>query len=493
MIYGGFDMKEEAPYLKEGAKCGRCQCAIVFWLLLCNGILFSLGIACAAMGIWVQFQPGFQWTAGSVGGGVIATGGFLLLIAIFGVVAACKKKTCLFVFYTTLLTLFLLIQLAAMVLAIVATDFMVVVMQHGWDSMSANQRDGVGIYFGCCQVNPAISAAGQARVDSIKQYTENATNNPLCRDGESEACTIYGLDMAKADGGADDVGRMVTFPSYVPSLAATCAGDGASNSKDTVIPPDCQCQKYDGKGVLCTKADANCAANLEGYQACRNAKAVMPICYLDQPGDEDGNKPDKTNQQMTPFPYVIGLSDSLVNVAGNIPSVEAPMAACYAKFEEWLADNKMTVMLILGSIIVYEIFLLLFSFLLCCRCYCSPKIIPPLYAPRFLEVQGTGSHEAAGMYVKTNSPKNGKPMWQKNDKWYISYLMPNWIIADPRSDTHYVFRATQGMETQIPHGFLHGDYPYEKGTWSVGVYGKGPEPTIEIKPEPAHNNMKSRV
>lgn len=380
-------MDTKADYLGEENKC--CGTAMKVWLIICNVILLILGVAALGVGIWVQGQPGFAWTAGSVGVGLIVLGVFLMLIAVMGMIAAWKELRCLMAFYALLLFIFFIAELAALVVSAAATDVAVNLVNEGWIAMSEDQKDGVGIYFGCCGVEAARASKYNADGASTCNAGESDPEDEKTHTMGTGICTVFGMDYA-----VDGKVSQVSFPQYkksfvedtkceaknkataievdklacallnknktecekactwVPAPGAVCMkskadieGNACVASSDTCakIPEICLCEGYDDKGVAVDN------------KVCRNLKAEIPLCSSVEPAV---------------FPFVAGTENKLVNVKDL--TVSAPMAACYSKFETWLAENMMTCIIITAFVFVYQLIQLIFSFMLCCG-FCSNK------------------------------------------------------------------------------------------------------------------------
>lgn len=358
-MYGGFDINQEADYLKDdGPKC--CYTSMKWWLIICNVILIILGCVSVAMGIFVQTNPGFKWTAGSVGVGLICMGVFLIFIAILGCVAACKASKCAMGIYSTLLFIFFVAELAALIVAVTATNVAVKEVNDMWVNVSDKNKDGIGIYFGCC----GVSAANKAEMATD-------ANDVTCLPAEvgkethwKASCQIYGSYIK--EGKSTATSKLVfgtytnmtygTPPTDTPANTAGCAVGTVSTAASAVegIPSACLATKHvnddDRTKISRCKKDgsvgdriAGCAyATLASIPACTSKAKLKYKTYM---GPGNGYKSEK---------------DTLF----------APVAACYSKFEAWLTRNKTSIMVIIIILFLYHLFNLIFACLLCCGC-CS--------------------------------------------------------------------------------------------------------------------------
>lgn len=387
-IYGGFRMDEKMDVMKNSC----CATSMKVWLIICNVILLILALASFAIGIWVQSQPGFAWSAGSVGVGLILVGVFLLLIAALGIFAAVKESKCLFGFYGTFITIFFIVQLAALAIAIAATSILVDGANVLWDQMDGGQKDGIGMFFGCCGVDESAVA------DADKKYSvREGENYNTCSDGESVAddvsthtwmtgqCTVFGMDyktFETADNG--DRARIaevnsVSFPAYNAAFLAD----------NSVCSPISDIQQYNTCSTLSTTASVStteCDAN-EHCQTTSGSACVRAAPYESDdelplqclcPLQGNGNTPSadcRTSKGTIPmcsddasqivFPFYVGLQDEEANMTDGDQTYSAPFGACYAKLEIFLSENW-AALIIIAIIFVYQFLLMCFSWALVC-------------------------------------------------------------------------------------------------------------------------------
>jgi len=366
---------------------GCCGPAMKVWLIICNVILLLLAIASLGIGIWVQTQPGFQWTAGSVGVGLIIVGVFLLFLALLGIFAALKKSRCLFAIYGTLLTIFFIAELAALAVAVAATSLVMSVQNEAWKTMDVEQQHAIGMFFGCCGVDESSMTAdnrkysndgqttcmaGDAALDGKESVADDSSTHTIA----TGVCEVFGLDYTLPGG---EGATYVSFPKYdtafltesscVPNKDTwtadewdTCADASNSNcpsgcavrannqcrrgndewkTKDDhledPIPPQCLCPITQGKRPT---------------QECRTSKAVIPLC-------------DSKNEAT--FPFNVGLSDDWANVKDGASGVSEPVAACYAKLELWITEGVAPI-IIIAFIFIYQLIQVIFAWALSCHC-----------------------------------------------------------------------------------------------------------------------------
>lgn len=393
-IYGGFDLsdpKAHADYLDDDNKC--CGTAMGVWLIICNVILLILGVAALGIGAWVQSQPGFAWTAGSVGVGLIILGVFLAFVALLGCIAAKWKKRCLMAIYAFLLFIFFIAELAALVVSAAATNVAVTGLIEGWNLLSDENKDGVGMYFGCCSSTDTakygVDGDGTSKTTCLATDThltngESTKGNPASHTMATGECTIFGMDYKGDDGKVDQV----SFPQYKTSFTTdtTCVLDPVLNE---VEPADKKCatMNKDKTGCIALKNDADkiyCKFNDAKGAACKKAAGgksmtVPPECLCKMRDDKSPEPacrqlkaviPSCSSKAAAVFPFVVGLDNLPANESGEMP---APMAACYSKFETWISDNMMTCIIITAFVFVYQLLQLVFSFALCCGCCNSKK------------------------------------------------------------------------------------------------------------------------
>jgi len=387
-VYGGFEMKEDAEYMDNKGCCGP---AMKVWLIICNVILLLLAVASLGIGIWVQTQPGFAWTAGSVGVGLIMIGVFLLLLALLGIFAALKKSKCLHAIYGTLLTIFFIAELAALIVAVAATTLVITTQNEMWKTMLPEQKHALGMFFGCCGVDESQVAEGERKY-SVARGDGTIPTTCLAAQGESDpkesgtwtsatgVCEIFGLDYKSPD--ADKV-DYVSFPKYSATFLGSSSCRAADNNnfaefdncramditacgleaKCTWVsnglctrPADDKWNVVDGKLELPIPQQCLCPLVADGNrpsQECRQARGEIPLC-----DSEDGK---------AVYPFNVGISDDWANVEGNSPGLSAPMAACYAKLELWLVEG-MTPIIIIAFIFIYQLVQVIFSWMLVCEC-----------------------------------------------------------------------------------------------------------------------------
>lgn len=386
-VYGKFDMNEKMDEMESTC----CSQSMRVWVIICNIILLLLAIASFGIGIYIQNQPGFAWTASSIGVGLILVGVFMLLLAVLGGVSAWLSSKCLFGIYGTLLLIFFIAQLAALIVAIIATSVLVEGAARTWDTLDTDHKHGVGMFFGCCSVDADSDKGAKYAKDTATPPTtyttcenpDNAATWPESTPGKAETftqwtgeCTVFGVDYKK-DG--DEEVKYVSFPEYSANYLAAgnvCAPKTASKADyDT-------CSKVKATGQLTTEAvckqNTNCAWKSTGEckrpekEALKKAteKYDIPSQCLCPIGDDKlgakncrtrlGAIPSCDTTNLTTFPFVAGVSDAFVNI-----EINAGAAACYAKLEVFLSEN-MAAMGIIAFIFVYQLVLLIFSFALCC-------------------------------------------------------------------------------------------------------------------------------
>lgn len=381
-IYGGFRMDEKMDQMQNSC----CATSMKVWLIICNVILLILSLASFAIGIWVQSQPGFAWSAGSVGVGLILVGVFLLLIAALGIFAAVKESKCLFGFYGTFITLFFLVQIAALAIAVAATSILVDGAAVLWEQMEPDQKDGIGMFFGCCGVDETGVAA-----ENIKYSIRDGQEYNTCLAGESVPedasthtwmtgqCTVFGMDyktFVTAENGdrarAAEV-NSVSFPAYNPAFLANnfvCSPVSDIAQYNTCAPlsvTDCNsnaaCEITSGSACVRNapyesddELPLQCLCPLQGNgntpsAACRTSKGTIPMCS------------DEASRIV--FPFYVGLQDEEANLTDEGQSYSAPFGACYAKLEIFLSENW-AALIIIAIIFVYQFLLVVFSWALVC-------------------------------------------------------------------------------------------------------------------------------
>merc|ERR1712072_746795 len=116
--------------------------------------------------------------------------------------------------------------------------------------------------------------------------------------------------------------------------------------------------------AICTCAYQSSVASSGGNPVdatCRAKKGTIPYCHREHLGQQSST---------TPYPFAVGTKDKRV-AAGE---VDAPVASCYAKFENWLSSNIVGTVVILVLLFLYQLFNIVFAFWLwnpCCGCCCA--------------------------------------------------------------------------------------------------------------------------
>jgi len=359
------------------------------WVIICNIILLILAIASFGIGIYVQTQPGFAWTASSIGVGLILVGVCMLLLAALGIFSACKESKCLFGIYGTLLLIFFVAQLAALVVAIAATGVLVTGAAETWKTLESDHKHGVGMFFGCCSVpasDTKYSQKGEERFTTCENtanaelYPESTLADVSTHTQWTGVCTVFGVDYKAA---GDDAVNYVSFPQYNPQYIArgTVCAPKVANTADFTACTGLSLVKPVVNNVVGTSP---CAANNKCKEAnaadCDRTKMVAPtddseyvipsqcLCPVDAETKlgaancrtKLGAIPSCDSTALATFPFHAGVNDDYVNI-----DIQQGAAACYAKLEVFLSEN-MVAMGIIAFIFVYQLVLLVFSFSLCC-------------------------------------------------------------------------------------------------------------------------------
>jgi len=382
-VYGDFKMDEKMDQMQSTC----CSQSMRVWVIICNIILLILAIASFGIGIYVQTQPGFAWTASSIGVGLILVGVCMLALAGLGIFSACKESKCLFGIYGTLLLIFFIAQLAALIVAIAATSVLVTGAAETWKTLDKDHKHGVGMFFGCCSVPQSeekYSKQGDKTFttcenpDNLALYPESTKGDANTYTSWTGECTVFGVDY-KAEG--DDEVKYVSFPEYnnaylnggtvcAPKTASKADFDAcnalsvATTVNGVTVTSACsrndKCKEADPKecarpakiteqtDVYAIPSQCLCPVNADtklGEANCRTKLGAIPSCE---------------NEALTTFPFFAGINDDYVNI-----DIARGASACYAKLEVFLSENT-AAMGIIAFIFVYQLVLLIFTFALCC-------------------------------------------------------------------------------------------------------------------------------
>jgi len=122
-----------------------------FFVWIINFVLFVVGIAQIAAGIWAwKSGHASDWTGTGVPKACIAMGIFLVFISFLGCCGAWKENRPMLWFYALLLFLLVLGQVGALSVAAVSKDYTMRFMQEVWDHMDTPTKDAIEEAYECC-------------------------------------------------------------------------------------------------------------------------------------------------------------------------------------------------------------------------------------------------------------------------------------------------------------------------------------------------------
>merc|ERR1719203_2744595 len=135
---------ERKPHL------GCCNKLQKFSVWIINFVLFVVGLAQIAAGVWAWKSDASDWTGTSIPKACIGFGLILIFISFLGCCGAWKENRPLLWVYALLVFCLILGQVAALSVAAVSKDYVQRFMQEVWDHMDADTREDIEKSYHCC-------------------------------------------------------------------------------------------------------------------------------------------------------------------------------------------------------------------------------------------------------------------------------------------------------------------------------------------------------
>lgn len=330
----GTDETEKRGCCDDGAakeQEGCCGKTLRVWIIGANFLTLIIGLAELAMGIYVKAAPEWSFIGNSFGWFAIILGLLIFAISFLGVFAGCKgeRADCIMYVYAIVTTLLLCLQIAAVAMSMVTedtSDLILTRMDETWTTyLTQADKDYIGLQFGCC------AATTEAVIGDGKDCTARGEETRFFGTCDVyPVCTDINTDPISTDNSGC---KTITYTNAdVLGVQKTCAVSGAWDAT------------YD---------DANCAA----YTDCDGeANDCIPQCKSDGSFDQA-------------FYTTIGgaQSQNLVAAGKNEAFVN-----CYGRIESWVNGNLTYTLIGFIIYIMWQILLVLFSWLLACDC-CNKK------------------------------------------------------------------------------------------------------------------------
>lgn len=334
------------------------------WLGFANMITVIIGLAQAIVGVLMMVHPSFSFASGTIAYVMLGIGLLILLVSVYGACAACKD--CAMCGYAFLITVVFVGELAALILAAVSGGAVLTEIANRWSDLPDNNKDSIGLAFGCCAVADQAMNGGAEYADCSQKSLPGARVETRF----GAWCDSYPLNAL-----ADGTGYS-TFSAFSDDGQACIAKNEANSDDNTTCSALAKQDTCDANDKCTWTTSTRCGgANFDAMCRCPKKNMGDGTTWHDYNAKtqcepyNDSTIPYCRANDGYPTPRNVGweffmFTDTDNKVAAN--TVPAPVANCYAKAESVIKDNMYIALGVAAGFFVWMLLLVVFSWCLTC-------------------------------------------------------------------------------------------------------------------------------